>query len=341
MSSLRGTVACLVVFVSTCLVCALGVIAVFTQFRFTDEESFSAEFTDVTGLRSGDFVRIAGVEVGKVESITVNDAGVAVVGFTAESDVVLTEGSRAAIRWADPVGKRYLSLEEGVGELRNLEPGDTIPTSRTEPALDIDTLLGGFRPLFRALDPEQVNALSSALIQVFQDQGATINSFLAQAATATSTLADRDQLIGDVITNLSTVLGTLGDNGTQVGQAIDSLSAVMETLSNRKTDISEAIAYTSAATSSIADLLQQARPAFNQTVQQTDRAASIVVADHGYVENLLDTLPDAYRQVGRLGLYGDSFPFYLCDLYLKLNGKGGQPVYVKAAGQETGRCAPK
>jgi phospholipid/cholesterol/gamma-HCH transport system substrate-binding protein len=45
--------------------------------------------------------------------------------------------------------------------------------------------------------------------------------------------------------------------------------------------------------------------------------------------------------LSRLGLYGDFFTFYLCDLYLKLNGKGGQPVIVKVAGQDTGRCAPK
>lgn len=341
MGSMRGTIARLGVFVVICLLCAFALTAVVDQFRFTSEERFRAEFTDVTGLRVDDFVRIAGVEVGKVKAITVNDAGHAVVEFTTDSTVVLTEGTRATIRWADPVGKRYLSLQEGTGNLKRLAAGQMIPVTQTEPALDIDTLLGGFRPLFRALDPQQVNTLSNALIQVFQDQGATINSFLAQAATATSTLADRDQLIGEVITNLNTVLGTLGDNGSQVAKAVDSLTAVMETLSARRTDIANAIANTDAATASVADLLRQARPAFSQTIQQTDRAAGIIVADHKYVENLLDTLPDAYRQVGRLGLYGDSFPFYLCDLLLKVNGKGGQPVYVKVVGQDSGRCAPK
>jgi phospholipid/cholesterol/gamma-HCH transport system substrate-binding protein len=43
----------------------------------------------------------------------------------------------------------------------------------------------------------------------------------------------------------------------------------------------------------------------------------------------------------RQAMYGDFFSFYLCDVVLKLNGKGGQPVYIKVAGQPTGRCAPK
>ena len=74
---------------------------------------------------------------------------------------------------------------------------------------------------------------------------------------------------------------------------------------------------------------------------ETDRAAGIVVADHEYFDNLLNTLPDAYQALARQGIYGDFFSFYLCDLVLKLNGKGGQPVYVKVAGQVSGRCAPR
>jgi phospholipid/cholesterol/gamma-HCH transport system substrate-binding protein len=66
-----------------------------------------------------------------------------------------------------------------------------------------------------------------------------------------------------------------------------------------------------------------------------------VVADHDYFDDLLNTLPDAYKLLSRLGLYGDFFSFYLCDLSIKVNGKGGQPVYVKLAGQDTGRCALK
>ena len=92
---------------------------------------------------------------------------------------------------------------------------------------------------------------------------------------------------------------------------------------------------------SIADLLSQARGPFQKVVQETDRVSAIAVADHEYLDKLLDTLPDKYRALGRQGMYGDFFSFYLCDLVLKLNGKGGQPVYVKVAGQDTGRCTPK
>jgi len=262
-------------------------------------------------------------------------------GMLAKDQAQLEGAQRDVRRYNDLIGGRYLALEDGAGGTKKLNPGATIPVDRTSPALDLDALIGGFRPLFRALDPDQVNALSGQLIAAFHGQGATISSFFSQTAALTNTLADRDQLIGQVIGNLNTVLGSLGDQSTQFAKAVDSLSQLVGTLAGRKHDISNAIAYSNAGAGSVADLLSQARPPLQKTVHELDRTAGIVVADHDYFDNLLATLPDAYKVLGRQGLYGDFFSFYLCDLLLKLNGKGGQPVYVKLAGQDSGRCAPR
>jgi phospholipid/cholesterol/gamma-HCH transport system substrate-binding protein len=332
----------LAVFLSVCVLGVFGLFAVFGEMRFGEvSKSYNALFTNVTGLENGDFVRIAGVEVGKVEKVAIQPDTTARVEFTADESVVLTEGSRVVIRYDDLIGGRYLALEEGAGGTKRLAAGATIPLARTSPALDLDALIGGFRPLFRALDPDQVNALSGQLIQALQGQGATINSFLAQTAALTSTLADRDRLIGEVLVNLNVVLGSLGDQSDQFAKAVDALSQLVATLQTRKEDISNGVAYTNAAAASITDLLAQARPPFAKTIRETDRAAGIVVADHEYFDNLLNTLPDAYQALARQGIYGDFFTFYLCDLVLKLNGKGGQPVFVKVAGQASGRCAPR
>ena len=330
------------IFLAVCLVGVFALYAVFGQLRFGEKaNTYKAEFLNVTGLENGDFVRIAGVEVGQVKDVSIQGDTTALVEFTANDSVVLTDGNRAVIRYDDLIGGRYLALVEGAGGTAKVNPGDTIPLARTSPALDLDALIGGFRPLFSALDPDQVNALSGQLIQAFEGQGATIGSFLTQTAALTNTLADRDQLIGDVIVNLNTVLGSLGGQSDQFSKAVDSLSELVKGLAARKTDISNGVAYANAAAGSIADLLAEARPPFAKTIQETDRAAGIVVADHDYFDNLINTLPDAYQALNRQGLYGDFFSFYLCDLILKLNGKGGQPVYVKVAGQPTGRCAPR
>jgi len=331
----------LTVFIVVCAFFSFALFAVFGKLRFAPETGYNATFTNVSGLKSGQFVRIAGVEVGQVKSLTLQPDTSVKVSFTADPSVVLTEGTRAVIRYDDLIGGRYLALEEGAGSVKRLNPGETIPPSNTSPALDLDALIGGFRPLFRALDPDQTNQLTSQLIKAFEGQGDTIGSFFTQAAALTNKLADRDQLIGQVIVNLSTVLGSLGDQSTQFAKAVDSLSSLVSTLASRKNQISDAVDSVNAASGSITDLLVQARQPFTKVVSETDRAAGIVVADHDYVDNLLATLPDAYQVLSRQGLYGDFFSFYLCALVLKLNGKGGQPVYVKIAGQASGRCTPR
>ncbi len=337
----RGTIWRLGIFLTVCLFVAFLTLTIFGQFRFGAGNRYYAEFSNVSNMRKGTIVRIAGVEVGKVENISINPDATVRVQFFTDKSVTLTRGSRAVIRYDNLFGDRYLALEEGAGGLETLRPGQTIPLTHTAPALDLDSVIGGFKPLFRALNPQQVNDLTQQLIEAFEGQGPAIGSFLQQAAVVTNTLADRDLLIGQVIDNLNVVLGSLGGQSDRLDKAVTSLSELIGGLAERSTDVSNAVAYTNAATGSLADLLAQAREPFKEVVAQTDRVAGIAEADHEYLDNLLNTLPDRYQALVRQGMYGDYFSFYLCDVVLKLNGKGGQPVYVKVVGQSTGRCAPK
>jgi phospholipid/cholesterol/gamma-HCH transport system substrate-binding protein len=339
--NLRATLWRLGLFLTLCFAGIFAIVAVFGQLRFESQHTYNAVFASVSGLREGNFVRIAGVEVGKVKKITVRDDATVNVEIAVEDSVVLTQGDRAVIRYLNLTGDRYLALVDGPGSARKLQPGHTIPLDRTQPALDLDALIGGFRPLFQALEPDQVNALTGQLIQAFQGQGDVISSFLSQTASLTGTLADRDKLIGEVIDNLNTVLTTLGDQSKELDEAVDSVEQLITGLADRSTDITTGIAYTDAAAAEITDFLGQARPPLHKVVNELDRVTGLAVDDREYLDNLLNTLPDKYQVLARQGLYGDFFSFYLCDAVLKLNGKGGQPVYVKVLGQSTGRCAPK
>lgn len=339
--NLGGAIWRLAIFMVVCTLGLIAMLAIFADLRFGDEKPYRAHFSNVSGLESGNFVRIAGVEVGQVKRISIRDDGTAMVEFGTDNSVVLTEGTKAVIRYQNLIGGRYLALEEGSGGSRQLRPGDTIPLAQTSPALDLDALIGGFRPLFHALDPDQINALSTELIKAFQGEGATISSFLARTAALTNTLADRGQLIGQVIVNLNTVLGSLGDQSSQFAKAVDSMSQLLSTLADNKQEISTGIAYANAAAGSIADLLAQGRAPLADIIHQSERIADVILADRDYFDDLLNTLPDAYQMLNRQGLYGDFFSFYMCDLLLKLNGKGGQPIYVKMIGQPSGRCTPR
>ena len=338
---LSGVIARVALFTAVCLVFTFALIAVFGQLRFEDRTGYHAVFSNISGLKAGNFVRIAGVEAGKVGDLTLHRDGTVSIDFTVDKGVRLSEGTKAVVRYENLIGDRYLALEEGPGPPRWLPPGATIPLARTSPALDIDALIGGFRPLFRALDPDQVNAMSGELLRIFQGQGGTLASVLAQTSMLTSTLAGRGELIGELITNLTTVLHTFGTRDREFSDGLDKLSQLMDGLAQRKTDISTGLAYINAAAGSIADLLVQARQPIKDVVRETDRMSGQVLSDRDYVDGLLKSLPDVYQVLSRQGLTGDYFGFYFCEVLLKLNGKGGNPIYVKLLSQPSGRCTPK
>ncbi len=195
--------------------------------------------------------------------------------------------------------------------------------------------------MFRALDPDQVNALSGQLLRIFQGQGGTLASVLAQTSTLTSTLAGRSELIGELITNLNTVLHTFATRDHEFSDGLDKLSQLVDGLAQRKDDISTGLAYINAAAASVSDLLVQARQPIKDVVRETDRMSAQVLADREYFDKLLKDLPDVYQALARQGLNGDYFGFYFCDVLMKINGKGGNPVFIKLLSQPSGRCTPK
>ncbi len=323
------------------------IIIVFGQIRFDRTNGYSAEFSNASGLRAGQFVRASGVEVGKVSKVELVDGGQRVrVTFNVDRTLPLYQSTTAQIRYQDLIGNRYLELARGSGEGadRVLPPGGFIPLSRTQPALDLDALIGGFKPLFRALDPEKVNNIAQSIITVFQGQGGTISDILDQTAQLTSALADRDQAIGEVITNLNTVLATTVKHQKEFDQTVNNFEVLITGLRNRADPIADATADISNAAGTLGDLLADNRPVLKDTIAHLENIQQPLVDQQAQVDDILTKLPDSLKIIGRAGgVYGDFFNFYLCDLTLKLNGlqPGGPVRTVKVFTQPTGRCTPQ
>ncbi|AWK76523.1 mammalian cell entry protein (plasmid) [Rhodococcus oxybenzonivorans] len=327
------------VFALVMIVIAGGLVVVFGQMRFDSQNGYKAVFSNVSGLRTGEFVQIAGVEVGKVDKITIVDNTQAEVEFSLDREVSLMTSTRASVRWSNLIGDHYLELIEGTATAEPLPVGGTIPIENTSAALDLDALLGGFKPLFKALDPDQVNRLSSSLITVFQGQGGSIADVLNQTAQLTGALADRDQLIGSVITNFNTVLRTVDRHNEQFSQGIDNLQQLVSGLAQQSDPIANSLAHINDASATVASLLGQVRPNIVNDVHQLDRTATQINSDSEFLDSVLGRLPTIYQKLSRLGLYGDFFSFYICDATLKVNGPDGNPVLIPIVGQRAGRCA--
>ncbi|MEV6562342.1 MCE family protein [Nocardia sp. NPDC051756] len=318
-----------------------GLVIVFSQMRFAREYGYHAVFTSSSGMLPGSKVRIAGVPVGSVSSVKVGKDHLAHVEFAVDRKYRLLTSTRATIRYENLVGDRYLELLEGPGGTEALRDGGTIGKDKTAPALDLDMLLGGFRPLLRGLDPAQVNDLTGALLQIFQGQGGTLVSLLNSGGSFAKTLADRDELIGNVINNLNTVLQTIDQRGDQFATTLDELQRLVSGLAADRDPIGDALPRIAGATRDLTGLLQQARPDLRSTIEQTGRLSTNLDEGSDTIQWVLDKLPDTYKKLIRIGAYGSFLQLYVCGTNLVVDGPNGQPMQVNLPGkQTTGRCTP-
>jgi len=313
---------------------------IFSQTRTGSTNGYSAVFTDASRLKTGDTVRVAGIRVGTVKGVSLQSDRKVLVEFDTDRSLVLTTGTKAQIRYLNLTGDRFLELADSPGSTKILSAGSQIPVDRTAPALDLDLLLGGLKPVIQGLNPQDVNALTSSLIQILQGQGGTLESLFSKTSSFTNSLADNSQVIEQMIDDLRTLLDTLSKDGDEFSGAIDRLEQLVSGLSTDRDPIGEAITSLDNGTASLADLLGRARPPLAGTVDELNRLAPLLDGKHkDYFDATLQQLPELYRKLARVGAYGGFFPYYICGITFRASDLEGRTVVFPWIKQETGRCA--
>jgi phospholipid/cholesterol/gamma-HCH transport system substrate-binding protein len=285
-----------------------------TNFGVTS--GYLAKFTDASGLKEGDDVRIAGVKVGQVDTIGVveGERNLAEVRFDVEHTYRLPESVTATIKYRNLVGQRYLALGTDVPGDKSLPDGGTIPPERTKPALNLTVLFNGFKPLFKALSPKDVNQLSAEIISVFQGEGGTITSLLQHTASLTTAIASKDQVIGQVIANLNTVLGTVNQHGPQLGDLIEQTQKLVSGLAEQRKPIGDAVSALGDLAVSTTGLLADARPALKDDVAKLGTLSQNLGDSGELLNHLLEVLPGNLQKFTRTLSYGSWFNYYLCGI---------------------------
>lgn len=330
------------IFTIVMLLVAAGLVVVFGQFRFAGGDTYHATFTEASRLKAGQDVRIAGVPVGSVKKIKLNPDNTVDIAFDVNDRYQLYTSTRAAVRYQNLVGDRYLEITSGPGELRKLPAGATIPKENTQPALDLDALLGGLRPVLKGLDGAKVNEVSNAVIELLQGQGGALSSVLASTSSFTQDLAARDQLIGDVINNLNTVLATVDEKGAQFDASVDQLQQLITGLAEHRDPVAGAIPPLASASNDLTELLQTSRRPIQGVIENLRPFAQRMDERKGDVNKVIEPLAENYLRLNALGAYGSFFNIYYCSIRIKINGPAGSDILIPFGGPpdpSKGRCS--
>ncbi|MCX2922889.1 MCE family protein [Streptomyces sp. NEAU-W12] len=276
--------------------------------------TYKALFTDVTGLLDGDSVRISGVKVGEVTDVRVVRRRTAQVTFTVRDDRRLPRSATAAVKYLNMVGQRYVALDRGSGDLTGaLEPGSTIPLDRTTPALDLTLLFNGFKPLFEGLSPKDVNELAGSIVRVLQGEGATVDSLIRHIGSLSTTVAAKDEVIGQVVGNLTTVLDTLNDREAEFDDLVVTLQELVTGFDDDREPLGRAVGAMGDLTTVTADLLEDGREPLKRDIRELGRLSTGLGEHTPRIEDFLDRTPAKMTALARLSSYGSWFNLYLCE----------------------------
>lgn len=308
----------------------------------TSTNAYKARFTDATLVLAGDDVRIAGVRVGQVKDVRIVDRRQAEVEFEVDAGRKLPAGVTAQIKFRNLVGQRYVSLGQGTDSSgKTLEPGGNIPLERTTPALDLTQLFNGFKPLFTALNPEDINKLSYEVIQVLQGEGGTIESLLKHTASLATTIADKDQVIGEVIDNLNSVLDTVNAHTPQLNDLIVKLQQLVSGLAADREPIGDAIESLGNLAQTTSGLLGEAREPLKQDIAALGGLTKNLNDSQSIVEHFIQFLPQKVTALTRTADYGSWFNFFACEMKgaVALPPLINEPIDVPLLPANRARCS--
>lgn len=293
-----------------------------------DVTVYRAEFTEVSGLRTGDDVRIAGVKVGGVEEIAV-DGDRAVVRFSVEKNHALSRSTGLVLRYQNLIGQRYLALVPGKDGAARLPEDALIPLDRTSAGFDLTALLNGFRPLFAVLEPDDINALSTSLVKVLQGEGGTVSELLQETTQLTGYLADREELFHQVAVNLTPVLEEISGNGTQLESTVQRLARLTTGLAAERKTMGRSIDQLSELVGRTDEILTRVRAPLARDIAALQKVVRMYVENSALYAVSFQHFGSVLETLGRTVSYRSALNQLMCEVTLR---SGNSEVRVGSAG---------
>lgn len=289
----------------------------------------TAAFTDATGLTAGDDVRLAGVRIGRVSSVTV-EKGKAVARLAIDDRFRIPDGSHLELHWRNLLGQRFVLAVPPAGAQAGgpaLPENTRLGSARTRAAADLSQLINNTEPLLGKLDTPTLNRVAGTLATALEGREQTLNQAIGDSTALVSTLSTRADVIGRSIHDLAVLLDGIAAHDDDVARLLDSLAGTTEVLSSRAGDLGRAVSGThdlarvldrvvAANGATLEEILSQSRAILDRTVANRD-----VLAEG------LRTLPWATAAITRAttGGGGDWWTVYARGVGI-VNGWVSEPV---------------
>jgi len=299
---LTRTIIKLVVFFALCSVfTAYLAFTIGNIHLFRHTYTLKASFDDATGLLADDNVKVAGVIVGKVTKVSI-DQGRASVRFSVRSSTKLPSDSTAAIRWRNLLGQRYLYMYPGEASTV-LRGGDRV--TKTRSIVDVGELFNRLGPIIKAVDPKQVNTFLDTIVAALDGNDEKLRQSIDDLAVVAQSLGSRDAAIGRLIGNLNTVTGAIDERDAQIRTVLDNLVLISQTFSQNTGVLSTAVDELGDFSKNFGGLLADNRTQVNNIIGNLNTILDEVKLKLPVLDNTLAGLDEAVKRLFTSSRYGE------------------------------------
>ena len=281
---------------------------------FDNTYQVNAIFTDATGILNGDPVKIAGVDVGKVVSFKV-EGGEAIVTMELTGEADLPENVIAEIKFRNLLGQRIINLAEPESPSSTpLEPGGTIPVENTHPALDLSVVFNNLRPLIQSTNPEEINLVSRAILEVFKGREGDVAKILGNVGELTQELADKDQRLARLVTNLDKLTEILNGEASSIRGGINRFGELMESLAQTTPTIERVVDQLNDASGRFGSILARNRANLDSELADLNTILSIIADELGPLDTIAKNLKEVLLATARSQSYGKWWTLYVVNI---------------------------
>lgn len=284
------------------VILALVVAAALTMFGGEDQKTLTAHFPRTISIYEGSDVRVLGVPVGKVDTVTPMGTDVAVT-MHYDADVKIPTDAEAVIVAPSIVGDRYIQLTPVYDSGDVLADGTVLDEGRTAVPLELDQIYGSIDKLTVALGPTGANAngafsdLLESTAANFGGEGATFHQTIKDFSKLSETLDDnKDELFGSAA-ELEGFISTLARNDKTVRQFNQSLSQVSTVLSGERDELSASLRNLADALGEVGQFVRDNRESLGRNIKGLNRVAKVLVKQRGALAEVLTDGPLALNNL--------------------------------------------
>ncbi|MEV4251779.1 MCE family protein [Spirillospora sp. NPDC049652] len=269
----------------------------------------TASFTEGAGLKSGEEVRIAGVKVGKVESLALQGDHVKVT-FRVNDGVRLGDQTRAEIKIKTLLGSHFLALDpRGTGRL-----GRNIPVERTATPFEVVPAISQLSRQISQIDHAQVAKSFNVLADTFRNSGPEVRASLQGLQRLSRTVASRDDQLHELAGKAKSVSQLLADRNQDFAKLIQDGDKVLAAVQARRTVIHQLLVNTVALSEQVNAVIRENRAQLKPMLDNLARVTALLVRNQDNLDKIIKLFTPYARQFSDVTGTGRWFDSYIQNL---------------------------